>query len=359
MSVSVPAFATPAHNDSAYPSSSISKSTEKIIERALQETQLTNHQATVVLTNTQGTETLEVNNLKLSLGEIFEEYKLNIEDYRSGTDEPLDATLKLNSTDELIVFESETSSTSEIIKLPAPQVEEKTDSLYKGETEIKTKGQDGEALKTVVSTTDLSADKTVNPTVTESDREHTSIEEKLVITKAPVAQVTLVGTKERVVAQPAPQPTRQSQAASRNNARPLIADSSLPTKKTKQNTNKEVAELKKAASDETIQLILDQVGKDYVWGANGPNAFDCSGFVRWIYTTNGGKSLPRTAAAQGASSTPVSRADMQPGDIIWSKTHIGIYVGNGKMVHASNPKRGVVMDPVQWYLDKGMKIGRL
>jgi cell wall-associated NlpC family hydrolase len=82
---------------------------------------------------------------------------------------------------------------------------------------------------------------------------------------------------------------------------------------------------------------LAKLGKPYRWGASGPNAFDCSGLVKWSFA-QAGRSLPRTSRAQAGAGTPVSRADLQPGDLVFFYkpiSHVGIYIGNNKIVHAS------------------------
>ena len=76
-------------------------------------------------------------------------------------------------------------------------------------------------------------------------------------------------------------------------------------------------------------------GKPYVYGATGPSAFDCSGFVRYVYRQVG-VSLPRTSAQQAAAARPVARGSERPGDLIIFRTngrvsHIGIYAGSGTM----------------------------
>jgi cell wall-associated NlpC family hydrolase len=77
------------------------------------------------------------------------------------------------------------------------------------------------------------------------------------------------------------------------------------------------------------------VGKPYVFGANGPNAFDCSGFVQYVYAQVG-VALPRTSGAQAALARPVAQADRQLGDLLVFRTrgrvtHVGIYAGEDTM----------------------------
>ncbi len=75
----------------------------------------------------------------------------------------------------------------------------------------------------------------------------------------------------------------------------------------------------------------------YVWGATGPDQFDCSGLMVWAYQQVG-KSLPRSSQAQAQGGIPVSRDNLQPGDLVIfydDASHVGMYVGDGNMVHAS------------------------
>ena len=67
---------------------------------------------------------------------------------------------------------------------------------------------------------------------------------------------------------------------------------------------------------------------------------DCSGFTSAVYS-HFGISLPRTSGSQGAYGTAVSYADAAPGDIIYYGGHVGIYIGNGQIVHASTPATGI------------------
>ncbi|WP_235564883.1 C40 family peptidase [Modestobacter sp. Leaf380] len=95
-----------------------------------------------------------------------------------------------------------------------------------------------------------------------------------------------------------------------------------------------------AADSELAQAIVDtamaQRGDSYVWGAGGPDSFDCSGLTAYAYAA-AGVSLPHSSASQARMGNAVSRGDLQPGDLVYfysPVSHIGIYIGNGMMVHA-------------------------
>ena len=91
-----------------------------------------------------------------------------------------------------------------------------------------------------------------------------------------------------------------------------------------------------------------QVGKAYVYGAAGPSAFDCSGLTMMAWR-QAGVSLPHSSGAQYSGGRKVSRSDLQPGDLVFYYqpiSHVGIYVGNGQLVHAANPSTGVSVTSV-------------
>lgn len=86
-----------------------------------------------------------------------------------------------------------------------------------------------------------------------------------------------------------------------------------------------------------LEAAQTKVGSPYVWGATGPDAFDCSGLTSWAYG-QAGISIPRTSQAQSAGGTQVAKSDLQPGDIVSfydGASHVGIYAGDGQILHAS------------------------
>ena len=106
------------------------------------------------------------------------------------------------------------------------------------------------------------------------------------------------------------------------------------------------------SSTNKVQAVLDlaekQLGKPYVWGAEGPNSFDCSGLIYYVYKNAAGITLPRTSAAQYSAGVAVSKSNLKAGDLIFSSTdgtgnitHVAIYAGNGKMIHAPRSGKNV------------------
>ncbi|MDD7583188.1 NlpC/P60 family protein [Corynebacterium sp. 32222D000AT] len=99
---------------------------------------------------------------------------------------------------------------------------------------------------------------------------------------------------------------------------------------------------------DAVAAALSKIGSPYGWGAAGPTEFDCSGLMFWAYQQKG-VSIPRTSQAQIAGGTSVSINDLQPGDIVGyypGVTHVGMYIGDGQVVHASTYGVPVQVVPV-------------
>ncbi|MCL2543680.1 MAG: C40 family peptidase [Nocardioidaceae bacterium] len=97
-----------------------------------------------------------------------------------------------------------------------------------------------------------------------------------------------------------------------------------------------------------VHYAMAQVGKAYVWGAAGPDAFDCSGLTMAAWA-QAGVSLPHSAAAQYDMGTHIPESELQPGDLVFYYSpisHVGMYIGNGMIVNAENPSVGVKVAPV-------------
>ncbi|MEU9125597.1 NlpC/P60 family protein [Streptomyces sp. NPDC048506] len=97
-----------------------------------------------------------------------------------------------------------------------------------------------------------------------------------------------------------------------------------------------------------VAAVRSAVGSPYAWGSSGPGAFDCSGLTQWAYGL-AGVSLPRTSQAQSGAGRQVPLSQVQPGDLVVYRSdasHVGMYVGNGQVVHAPYPGARVRYDPV-------------
>ncbi len=106
-----------------------------------------------------------------------------------------------------------------------------------------------------------------------------------------------------------------------------------------------------APSAGKAQAILNEaykhLGASYVWGATGPSTFDCSGFTQYVYEHAAGIDITRTTYTQINVGQPVSEDQLQPGDLVFPHTgHVGIYVGNGQMIHAPQTGDVVKVGPV-------------
>ncbi|NXY94011.1 C40 family peptidase [Streptomyces sp. BR123] len=97
-----------------------------------------------------------------------------------------------------------------------------------------------------------------------------------------------------------------------------------------------------------VRAARSAVGRPYIWGATGPSGFDCSGLMVWSYR-QAGVSLPRTSQAQRYAGRRVPLSEARPGDLVTYRSdasHVGMYVGNGQVVHAPHPGARVRYDPV-------------
>lgn len=123
-----------------------------------------------------------------------------------------------------------------------------------------------------------------------------------------------------------------SAAASRDTARPPLAAPAAPSPR----------------AARAVAFAYRALGRPYVWGATGPGAYDCSGLTQAAWKS-AGVSLPRTTYTQINAGTRVSRGQLQPGDLVFfysGVSHVGIYIGGGKMIHAPHPGSTVRIAPI-------------
>lgn len=136
----------------------------------------------------------------------------------------------------------------------------------------------------------------------------------------------------------------------------LLSDKKVETsrgttnfRENKKESNNKVQSNSKGA--DVISTARNNLGKKYVYGAAGPNTFDCSGFTQYVFKQHN-IILNRTAQGQYSNGVAISKGELQPGDLVMfggsknSINHVGIYIGGGNMIHAANPRRGVVTDTI-------------
>lgn len=102
-----------------------------------------------------------------------------------------------------------------------------------------------------------------------------------------------------------------------------------------------------------IEYSKKFLGKKYVWGTEGPDTFDCSGFTRFVFKNSVGKNLPHSSKAQSQLGKRVSKSDLETGDLIFFDTdnsgdvnHVGIYIGGGNFIHASSARGNVMISSI-------------
>lgn len=111
-------------------------------------------------------------------------------------------------------------------------------------------------------------------------------------------------------------------------------------------------------ANEVIAYAKTLLGKPYVWGAQGPNSFDCSGFTYYVFKNSANITLPRTSQDQSTYGTTISKKNLKVGDLVFFDTsgsnsgnvsHVGIYIGSNQFIHASSSKGKVVISDFNNY----------
>lgn len=108
------------------------------------------------------------------------------------------------------------------------------------------------------------------------------------------------------------------------------------------------AQAPNARAAAAVAFAYTALGKPYVWGATGPSSFDCSGLTQAAYRS-AGVSLPRTTYTQIEAGRRVPRSELAPGDLVFfysGISHVGLYIGNGQMIHAPRPGAPVRIAPI-------------
>ncbi|AQR94026.1 NlpC/P60 family protein [Clostridium saccharoperbutylacetonicum] len=143
----------------------------------------------------------------------------------------------------------------------------------------------------------------------------------------------------------------QEAKAAAESQRQAQAQVSSTSTKSSSSSNKKSNSSVAAPAAGNAQAILNEaykhLGKSYVWGATGPSNFDCSGFTEYVYEHAAGIDISRTTYTQINVGQPVSQDQLKPGDLVFPHAgHVGIYVGNGQMIHAPQTGDVVKVGPV-------------
>lgn len=152
---------------------------------------------------------------------------------------------------------------------------------------------------------------------------------------APAQNTNTAAKPQAQTAQPVAKPAQQQAASSQ-----APAQTAKPQASTQSNSS---------VAQTVVSAAQSQVGKPYVWGATGPNAYDCSGLVQYAYS-QAGKNVGRTTYQQAGAGQHVSVSQAQAGDILmWGDYHDAIYVGNNQYVHAPQPGQNVTQATISSY----------
>ena len=123
-----------------------------------------------------------------------------------------------------------------------------------------------------------------------------------------------------------------------------------PVIEKEENQDKKIMNTKNSVRDKIIDYAESKLGAKYVWGATGPNVFDCSGFVRFVFQNAADISLPRVSSDQATYKPRISSMNMKKGDLVFFETtgrgqisHVGIYMGDSQFIHASSGGKRVMV----------------
>ena len=125
---------------------------------------------------------------------------------------------------------------------------------------------------------------------------------------------------------------------------------------------KKNSDVKEDIRKQITDFALTYLNTPYIWGSTGPKSFDCSGFVNYVYKEIATVQLPRTSYNIAKLKNKVEKDDLQIGDIIYFETtkkkrisHVGIYIGDNKFVHASSAKKKVVISEIEGFYKRAYR----
>lgn len=147
---------------------------------------------------------------------------------------------------------------------------------------------------------------------------------------------------EEAAARAAAEERRQAREREQRQQQP---QSTTQTTQSEQPSAPSSAPAPRANAQVAVDAALSKLGSAYLWGATGPNRFDCSGLMVWAWA-QAGVSLPRTSHGQFTNLRSISRSELQPGDLVFAGSprvhHVGMYIGNGQIVHS--PRSGYTVE---------------
>lgn len=142
--------------------------------------------------------------------------------------------------------------------------------------------------------------------------------------------------------------SNSSNTTSNNSSNTTSSNNNVSNKVEQSSTSAPAANTSLAQA--VVNLAYSKIGSPYVWGAEGPNSFDCSGLTSYVYKNAAGISIPRSSSAQSTFGTTVSKSNLQPGDLVFfgsgSVSHVGIYIGGGNMIHSPKPGESVTITSI-------------
>ncbi|MEG0254829.1 C40 family peptidase [Vagococcus sp.] len=161
---------------------------------------------------------------------------------------------------------------------------------------------------------------------------------------APKTDSTTPSTPEQVTPTPAPEETVKPTTPAPKPTEPTPAPTPAPS------------------SGGVVAEAYKHIGKPYVWGAKGPDSFDCSGFTSYVYRVAAGREIGGWTVPQESAGARISLSELQPGDLVFwgaagSTHHVGIYVGGGQYIHAPQPGESVTVQSISaWSPDFGVRM---
>lgn len=174
--------------------------------------------------------------------------------------------------------------------------------------------------------------------------------------KNSTADVETGSAKAAPKREPTPEPTSSStsQSASASNQTADRGDSGQASRSSDRDDSgsDDVQVPNGSKAQQVLGIAKQYVGTPYVMGGTSPSGWDCSGYTSFVYGKVG-VNLPRTSGAQKGAGPQVSRSAAQPGDLIWSPGHVGIYAGNGMMYDAGNARVGTSYRSIDWMVKQG------